>query len=347
MKKQSILVLIVVLPPFFIQTTAADFTSFPICTATGLQHDPAVSGNTVVWHDRRDFDLDIYGKDFSTGNEFPIGQLGEEKQFVDISGNTVVYRKTASDDIYVYDLSTQQESLIITDAGIPSISGDVVVWGDLGDIYGKNLSTGDMYTICTAPGSQSYPVIDGDIVIWRDTRNGGDNFSLYGYDLSTSTEFPICLGTADDRFDISGNIVVWQDVRNDPKESSEPFTNLDIYGLDLTSGQEFAICLESGDQCMPSISEDTVVWTDGRNGGWANYDIYGYDLLSGTEFGICTILGAQQEADISGNLVVWNSGGDIYGSVVPVPSAMLLGTIGLSFAGWLCRRSRKHDKEEK
>jgi len=40
--------------------------------------------------------------------------------------------------------------------------------------------------------------------------------------------------------------------------------------------EEFPICTNPGDQWDPAISENIVVWTDGRNG---NLDIYGAVIL--------------------------------------------------------------------
>jgi len=59
--------------------------------------------------------------------------------------------------------------------------------------------------------------------VWRDYRNG--NWDIYGYDLSTSTEFPICINL-NDQWDpvVYGDLVVWWDHRNG---------NWDIYGAKL------------------------------------------------------------------------------------------------------------------
>ena len=69
------------------------------------------------------------------------------------------------------------------------------------------------YPICTDLGEQWVPDISGNIVVWVHDAN------VYGYDLSTSTEFPICTsGTVyyelygDPSIPaIDGDIVVWQD----------------------------------------------------------------------------------------------------------------------------------------
>ena len=66
----------------------------------------------------------------------------------------------------------------------------------LDDIYAYVIETGELKTICTATGEQSDPKIWGRYIIWRDGRNGVDEYGgtdLYGYDLETNTEFGIAV----------------------------------------------------------------------------------------------------------------------------------------------------------
>jgi len=72
---------------------------FAVCTHPVDQWSPAISGNVVVWQD--------WGNDPADGSNL---------------------------DIYGFDLSTGQEFGVRTDArfqGEPGISGDIVVWTDL------------------------------------------------------------------------------------------------------------------------------------------------------------------------------------------------------------------------
>jgi beta propeller repeat protein len=135
----------------------------------------------------------------------------------------------------------------------------------------------------------------------------GNIWDIYGYDLSTGTEFPICTHPGYQTWPaIYGNIVVWQERRN---------FNWDIYGYDLSTGTEFPICTHMGLVWKPEIYGNIVVWWDYRN---FNVDIYGYDLSTGTVFSICTHPADQEWAEIYGNIVVWrderNGNGDIYGA---------------------------------
>ncbi len=144
------------------------------------------------------------------------------------------------------------------------------------------------------------PRVSGDTVVWTDDRNG--NGDIYGYDLSTNKEFPICTNEAYQGWaDIRDNIVVWQDERNG---------NSDIYGYDLCTGTEFPICTELHRQIKPLVSGNMVVWGDSRHSWWEeelNYWFYGYNLSTGTEFPIArydAIFGMGLQ-DFDGDIIVY------------------------------------------
>jgi len=138
------------------------------------------------------------------------------------------------------------------------------------------------FVICNASGNQDSPRISGDIVVWRDDRGG--NNDIYGYNISDSSEFPVCTNASDQwnpDIDHASDAVVWKDNRNG---------NGDIYGYNLKTETEFVICNESHVQGAPSISGNIVVWIDDRDGEEYTSYIYGYNLSSGEEFPINTYL---------------------------------------------------------
>ncbi len=163
---------------------------FPVCTTAFSQENPDISGNIIVWSDRR-------------------------------RHNPLLLNPLVS-DIYGYDLTTGEEFLIAADPGgarqgEPAISGDIVVWCDGhngGDIMGHDLSTGVTFPIHVETHDdytgQSKPDVDGRYVVWVDGRNGVDG-DIWGYDLLTGEEFPIYQGPGWQTFpSISGNLVVWK-----------------------------------------------------------------------------------------------------------------------------------------
>ena len=308
---------------------AAEPNSFPICKWTGEQSYPAVSGNYVVWQDKRSGAYDIYRNNPANVNDVngePLCVATRNQQYPSISGTTVVWQdyrpSTTNSDIYRYSLPSGPETSVCTLTSkqeSPAISGNIVVWQDFrngnNDIYGYD---GSEFEICIDGANQSNPAISGNMVVWQDSRNGG--MDIYGKNLATGQEVAVCVnGFWKQNVAISGNVVVWQDNRNGDS---------DIYGKNITTGEELEICKFSGEQINPAISGDIVVWEDGRSG---HSHIYGYRISTHTVFPICTLIASQMYPAVSGNLVVWqdarNDAGDIYGAYIPEPVAPSIITV--------------------
>lgn len=300
---------------------------FPICIDSSYQEYPAISGNIVVWHDKRNGQrLDIYGYDLSTQSEFPICTNDDsDSANPDISGNIVVWwdnRNGSCSTIYGYDLSTQSEFPICIDGPFtqyyPAISGNTVIWWENNHLYGRRLGEPNEFLIRANANNGGSADISGDTVVWTDDRNGIGNMDIYAYDLSTDTEFPICTDTNNQLSPaISDNIVVWQDKRNGSD---------DIYGYDLTTETEFPVSVNSGEQTEPDVSGNIILWYRGG-------DIYGYDLSTQSEFPVCTNESYQYQPAISGRTAVWRddrNGGskpDIYGAYIAVCTAPIIGDL--------------------
>ena len=241
---------------------------FPICTDANAAWEPAVDGNIVVWENYGpDWYADIYGYDILSGTRFPV-----------------------STDPSMYERC-------------PDISGNNVVWvagGYYSEIWGCDLTVGTPIPIMIRwYRDTSLPRVSGNIVVWsewpkRPLPEGESD--VYGFDLATQTEFPICTAPGNQGPGrISGSIVVWVDDRNG---------NYDIYGYDLATKTEFPICTDPADQGWSAVSGDVVIWIDDRNG---RRDIYGYNLVTGTEFFVHTISQVHFNVgpEISGDVIVW------------------------------------------
>lgn len=186
---------------------------FPVCLHPATQWHPALSGNIVVWVDyRNEKDVigeaigngDVYGYDLSMGEEFMIAGESWQEGDIAISGNTIVWLsepEEGSPSIKGYDLTEEEEFLVYQ-------GYDCDGWG-------------------------GQPGISENLVVFR--RGSYGEWDIWGYDLSTGTEFPICTKPfAQVSPAICGNIVVWQDFRHG---------NWDIYGFDLSTGTKFPICI--------------------------------------------------------------------------------------------------------
>lgn len=203
---------------------------------------------------------------------------------------------------------------ICTDSGgqsHPVIYGDTVVWidadfgnGPNGPIHYKDLSTGQDSVVSTSLTSTWYgwtPAIDSDTVAWCDIRNG-EPYDLYGYDISTQTEFIVWGDNSPSpHIDIDGDIVVGV------QKNYQNLTSYDICGYDLSTQTRFLICDAPDYQYEPRTNGDVVVWQDLRAGA-KEWDVYGYDLSQSTEFPVSLIgdsEASQLEPAISGDIVVW------------------------------------------
>lgn len=212
-----------------------------------------------------------------------------------------------------------------------AIDGNTVVWMDMRnmvvdinagvDIYGYNLAAGKEFPICTGIWNQQYPAISGNIVVWQDARSYSipslttpSSTDIYGCNLVTGQEFPICTDAGDQTSpEIYGNIVVWQDLNDGVSR---------IYGYNLTNSQKYLISDPNAIAIFPQLFGNFVVWEEQRNYQSSGSDIYGYNLATGKEFPICTAPGHQVMPKIYGRKVVWtdyrNDSGysdnpDIYG----------------------------------
>jgi beta propeller repeat protein len=86
----------------------------PTITDPHVQMYPAVYGGIVVWVDDRNGNLDIYGFNLTTNQQFPIVVDPGIERFPVIYRDIVVWEdyrdgRCMNWDIYVYNLSTEEE----------------------------------------------------------------------------------------------------------------------------------------------------------------------------------------------------------------------------------------------
>lgn len=180
-------------------------------------------------------------------------------------------------------------------------------------------STIDQGTKITVNSSNQWcPDIYGDIIVYEDDRDedgnwfNGDNTDIYGYNLVTNEEFPICINPkAQKQPKIYKDKVVWTDWRNDPDDDTGvEYLNGDIYLYNLTTKEEIQITTDDANQEHPDIYEDIIVWDDYRddNNVANNWEIYMYDLETRDELKI-TDSNAKMDVRpvIYQNIIVWEN----------------------------------------
>ncbi|RKY08139.1 MAG: hypothetical protein DRP66_05195 [Planctomycetota bacterium] len=242
-------------------TDPADPILYDVGYLDGNQRNPAISGNIVVWQDDAWGAFDIAGADVTAlisgaGQDTPeaayfwvtaLETIRQEQPA--IYRNTVLWQddydgndnwEIVSADIWRQNNPIENVvSYTESDKEFCSVWGDIVVWQeDFGgdwDIWAADISRPDLpveFPVSQAALSQTNPDVGDNLVVWQDYRNGED-WDIYGYNLTTGQEFQITDNGADQiNPAVSGNLVVWEDYR-------DGYPN--IYAVELT-GPEVARC---------------------------------------------------------------------------------------------------------
>ncbi len=236
------------------------------------QYAPALYEDRLVWLDGRngggsldsdhwpEGNWDVYMYNLSTSKGTRLTTNESWKTFPAIHGDKILWidgrngeplysHQIADGDIYMYNLSTSEETRLVTNVSSdvrPDIYGDRFVWEDdrngNSDIYMYDLVNSTEIQITDNESEQRYPAIYEDRIIWTDYRNGNgwDNPDIYMYNLSTSEEMQITTSESEQwADDIYGAKIVWTDNRNG---------NYDIYMFTLGTSEEEPVDEEPVDE---------------------------------------------------------------------------------------------------
>lgn len=234
-----------------------------LSTDPGLQADPAISGDRVIWSDISPA-YDIYGRSLLGGPIFYV-VIGPRPEFNPrIAGDLVVWEELNVGaglwDIRVLDLATLENRLVAAGPEYerePDIDGTRIVYLKFhsdnvnADVFLYDFASGLTTQLTTTPAARRRPRISGDTVVWYEGPSGA--WDVRGYDLITSTELPLAVGTSSSLLpEIDGHDVVFSDDRNG---------NWDIYRLTLNRDPEAAA---GPDQEVEATSpEGALVTLDG------------------------------------------------------------------------------------
>lgn len=166
-----------------------------ITTNSSDQKYPAISGNRIVWQDRRNNGFDVYLYDLDTNQESRITS-NTRNIWIEplISGSRVVWNE--GPDIFLYDLETRQERKIISGTGdkqFLSFYGSKLVWSDdrnltgVYNIYLYDLLTNQERCLTSEPWDHYNPNIFGNRIVWGEYQNGNEDIYLYQMETGQKT----------------------------------------------------------------------------------------------------------------------------------------------------------------
>lgn len=160
--------------PLVFPIPADGLTAIRLSPSNTAQGFPSVSGNKVVWHEKRDDarDFDVFGLNLDSMEEFLVcGAVGKQ-----------------------------------TNA---AISGDLVAWQDdrngtaRKDIYGCMLSAGEPFVLSATPADQMSAAVSGRVTVWE---QGGD---IWAADMPEPTTMSVLWPDGGEMF-LGGSV---QDIR--------------------------------------------------------------------------------------------------------------------------------------
>lgn len=258
--------------------TSDPFNIKPVMTAapTAGQSDPVMAGTVISWADRRTGIYDVVTYDTDEGHEqrlalaVPLPAPGTERSQPAVDGQTLVWVNTPPPDA--------------TQGGAPQTQ----------TIGAYDLTRHKVIPLPNiGAGPKRRPSVSGSLIVYGDKRTG--NWDIYGYDMTTNTEFPIAVGGGAHGYTaISGNTVLYEMYRDG---------SWDIMGYNVRDKTTFPVAAGPGDQDSPQIAGTAVVYIDeGLAGG--NPMLKLYDIETKQTKTLTKGHRVVRPA-ISGNFIVW------------------------------------------
>lgn len=249
----------------------------PVAITTNVlnQERPRTDGRYAVWEDRQsDGTWDIWAKELgSVTPAFAITSTPDDDERKPVVyWPWVVYQsKPVSNpgapwQLMAYNMITttaQPVDQMTQDQLDPSIHHQLLVWQDFrdvgyGEVYMKDLRSGEIRRITNDPGGQYYPVIFDHWIVWSDNRNG--QLDLYGYNLKRNAEIRLTNTPEDEtRPYINGKWVAYS-------EDSAGELNVNLRLLHLSNLANVQLTNVESQKEKPSLASGRLFWSELRSG---------------------------------------------------------------------------------
>jgi beta propeller repeat protein len=256
-----------------------------ICDAPGVQWQPHVSGDTVVWVDERTNyqyggeDYQVFCYDRSTKQELSIPSAYATNPEVDdkkIVWEEVVSGGSEPSVVKLFDLTSQQGSLVANNAMDPAISGDRVVFlryhrraedqALISNVYLQDLTSADEAAAIEATDTpQESPDIHGDLVAWVQQHQTDEDLNgLYLMDLASGETRRVFESPAPiSGVSVGSRLLTWT-AWSGAGVDGEPYEG-GLYALDLITGEMFTFAGFDEGPFVGDITAtggDVIVWDD-------------------------------------------------------------------------------------
>ena len=246
-------------------------TVFPVCIDVGGQAGPDIAGNMVVWTDNRNGNLDVYGRNLGSTQDFAVCTN-----------------------------KAQQDNPSVAATVVGSRTEYVAVWIDKrnhdgGDVYGRNLTTKHDFVVARSGALKWFPEIVDRWVVWIEAQGAAGPYTIKARDLAAAKTYKIATSTVLSSFGVSRRTVSAKTVYTAVYASS----NGDISGRNLPVGAPFRVTQTSAFEWSPDISASRVVW----------WEAGGRVMLKNLKTNKLTYVAQGSRPRIDGELVTWDGGG--------------------------------------
>ena len=248
---------------------------FPVCIQMGGQAGPEIAGAMVVWTDNRNGNLDIYGKNLSTGRNYAVCTNRAQQD------NPAVTRLVTTSGKVRY------VAVWVDKRNHPS--------GESSDIYGRDITTGKRFKVAGGATIKWYPEIADNWVVWIEADDAAGPYRVKARDLEAGATYLIATSDVLSTVGIDRRTVGARTVYTAVYTSGKG----NISGRNVPDGAPFIISQRSTFEWMPDISHNRVVW----------WESGGRVMMRNLKTHKRTFVHRGSRPRIDGELVTWDGGG--------------------------------------